>query len=99
LVAGTPLTAGKATITWTHKETKKGGNNEAPTFSDEITAKCGTAAGQIYRDETEGSETKLTVRTVGDHAIVELFQHRAREGENSDSAGAFVFDTAACKTL
>ncbi len=98
LTADSPYDLGSGgSLTWSRKQTDAGGDNQPPTHENKVTARCAGATVSVLRDESEGDDPAVTIRTVGDHAIVELTIHVAREGEQSDHVQTAVVDTTSCK--
>ncbi|MBL8621517.1 MAG: hypothetical protein JNK64_09445 [Myxococcales bacterium] len=96
LVSGTPLTLGAATLTFTSKETAKGGDNVAPTTAVTLTAVCGGKDVELLKAEREGVTPTVTVRSLDDRLLIEVTLQIAREGEQGSEHGVAVLDPATC---
>lgn len=96
LVSGAPLTLGAATLTFTSKETAKGGDNVAPTTAVTLTAACGGKDVELLKSELEGITPTVTVRSLDDRLLIEVTQAIAREGEQRTEHGVAVLDPATC---
>jgi hypothetical protein len=100
LAAGASLDLGQGvSLTFTEKQTSPGGDNQPPTLSHKVTAKCAAGEQTVLEDTTEGAETSVTVRALGEYALVEQETHIAREGEIADSYAAAVIALGTCKVI
>jgi hypothetical protein len=102
--AATPLAAGKPvevtkglTLTFTSKETKKGGDNEPPTMKHTIQAVCGATKADVFSIEDEGSNVTAATRVLGDVVVVEALNSVGREGESFETGEAARIEVATCK--
>ncbi len=88
---------GSLSLTWTIKQTKKGGNNVAPSNAGKVTASCSGKDTVIFEQkEEEGRSFTVALRKLGTHALVEVKTSVGREGEYSHGVHAFLIDTASC---
>lgn len=88
---------GGLSIAWTIKQTKKGGNNVAPSHAGKVVASCNGKDTTIFEQkEEEGRQFTVSLRTFPTHALVEVKTSLGREGEYGHGTHAFLIDTASC---
>ena len=88
---------GSLSLTWSIKQTTKGGNNVAPSHTGKVTATCNGKDTVIYEQKNvEGTTFEVLLRKLPTHALVEIKTHIAREGEFGHGTDAFLIDTASC---
>lgn len=98
LTAGAAMKLGDRTsITWTRTRTAAGGENQPPTHRNTVVVQCNGRDLELVRDETEGDNPEVSVRTVGEHVIVETKIAFAREGELGDDVYAAAIDGVTCE--
>jgi hypothetical protein len=97
LALDTPMDAGNGVmLTFTKKETAKGGDNQPPTYQHKVVAKCGGKDVVVIDRTDEGGDGKVSVEQQPGKAIVTMNVHIAREGEIADEKEAAQLDLATC---
>jgi hypothetical protein len=90
---------GSLSLTWTIKQTSKGGDSVAPSHTGKVTATCNGKDTVLHEQKNEEGQTfTVKLRTLGTHALVEVSTSLAREGEYAQGTRAFLIDTASCAT-
>jgi hypothetical protein len=84
------------TVRLTRRLVSEGGDNEAPTHANTITATCKGKDVVMLAAELEGGTPTAWARQIGDHAIVEIQFAIGREGEMSDEHHAAMLDSSTC---
>jgi hypothetical protein len=97
LALDAPMDAGNGVmLTFSKKETAKGGDNQPPTYQHKVVAKCGGKDVVVIDRTDEGGDGKVSVEQQPGKAIVTMNVHIAREGEIADEKEAAQLDLATC---
>jgi hypothetical protein len=97
LALDAPMDAGNGVmLTFSKKETAKGGDNQPPTYQHKVVAKCGGKDVVVIDRTDEGGDGKVSVEQQPGKATVIMNVHIAREGEIADEKEAAQLDLATC---
>lgn len=96
LTTDKPLTIGGATFAWKRTETAPAGDNQPPTYKDELTITCEGGKVDPMITETEGGDLEVTLHDQGTRVLMVKKMHVGREGEQSDNLEAAVIDGRLC---
>lgn len=93
----TDLGAG-ASVVWTAKETKKGGENVGPTMRHEVVVTCANkATAEILKVEEEGNNPAIRAWSAPGYIVFDLETNIGREGESRRISAPMLLDLATCK--
>jgi hypothetical protein len=89
---------GGAALDWKTKETKKGGDNTAPTIRHEVVVTCANkATAEVLKVEEEGNNPEMRAWSAPEHVILDFETNIGREGESRRISTPMLLELATCK--
>lgn len=89
---------GGASLDWKTKETKKGGDNTAPTIRHEVVVTCANkSTAEVLKVEEEGNNPEIRFWSAPDVVVLDFETNIGREGESRRISTPMLLDLATCK--
>jgi hypothetical protein len=89
---------GGASLTWTAKETVKGGENQPPTMKHLIVVTCANKkTAEVLAIEQDGTNPEIRAWSTPDHVVLDLETHIGREGESRRISTPMMLELATCE--